>query len=168
MFITLKPRNERPGKVGAEAVIARIGKKTARIPGARLILRANQDINVGGRQAKGQYVYALQSASLDELNHWGPLLISKLKKIPQIKDVNSDQQSLGLQANVVVDRDAASRLGVSPQAIDDTLYDAFGQRQVSTVYKRYNQHHVILEVDPTACKAPTPLRKSSSNPILEK
>jgi hydrophobe/amphiphile efflux-1 (HAE1) family protein len=159
MFITLKPRNERPGKVTADAVIARIGKKTARIPGARLILRANQDINVGGRQAKGQYVYALQSADLDELNHWGPLLISKLKKIPQIKDVNSDQQSLGLQANVVVDRDAASRLGVSPEAIDSTLYDAFGQRQVSTVYKRYNQHHVILEVDPASLQSPDSLQK---------
>jgi multidrug efflux pump subunit AcrB len=124
-----------------------------------LILRANQDINVGGRMSRGQYVYALQSSSLDELNRWAPLLISKMKTIPQLKDVTSDQQSRGLQANVVVDRDAASRLGISPQVIDDTLYDAFGQRQVSTVYKRYNQHHVILEVNPAYLESPDSLQK---------
>ena len=124
-----------------------------------MILRANQDINVGGRTPRGQYVYALQSSSLDDLNHWAPRLISKLKTIPQLKDVSSDQQSRGLQANVVVDRDAASRLGISPQVIDNTLYDAFGQRQVSTVYKRYNQHHVILEVNPDYLQSPDSLQK---------
>jgi multidrug efflux pump subunit AcrB len=159
MFITLKPRPQRPGKVSAETIIARLRKQTAHIPGATLILRANQDINVGGRSSRGQYMYALQSASLDELNRWGPLLISKLKTIPQLKDVSSDQQSLGLQTSVIVDRDAASRLGVSPQVLDDTLYDAFGQRQVSTVYKRYNQHHVILEVDPAYLQSPDSLQK---------
>jgi len=159
MFITLKPRNERPGKVSAEDIIARLRKQTAPIPGARLILRANQDINVGGRSARGQYMYALQSPSLDELNRWAPLLISKLKTIPQLTDVSSDQQSLGLQTSVIVDRDAASRLGVSPQVLDATLYDAFGQRQVSTVYKRYNQHHVILEVDPDYLQSPDSLNK---------
>jgi len=159
MFITLKPRGQRPGGVTAEQIIARLRRRTAGIPGATLILRANQDINVGGRSSRGQYVYALQSSSLDELNHWSPLLISKLKTIPQLKDVTSDQQSLGLQANVVVDRDAASRLGISPQVIDDTLYDAFGQRQVSTVYKRYNQHHVILEVNPNYLESPDSLQK---------
>jgi hydrophobe/amphiphile efflux-1 (HAE1) family protein len=159
MFITLKPLDKRPGRVSADTVIARLRRKTAGIPGATLILRANQDISVGGRISKGQYVYALQSASLDDLNHWAPALISKLKKIPQLKDVSSDQQTHGLQANVVVDRDAAARLGISPQTIDDTLYDAFGQRQVSTVYKRYNQHHVILEVNPTYLQSPDSLQK---------
>ena len=159
MFITLKPRGERPGRVTAEQIIARLRRRTAGIPGATLILRANQDINVGGRTARGQYVYALQSSSLDELNRWAPLLISKLKTIPQLKDVTSDQQSRGLQANVVVDRDAAARLGISPQVIDNTLYDAFGQRQVSTVYKRYNQHHVILEVNPAYLESPDSLQK---------
>jgi hydrophobe/amphiphile efflux-1 (HAE1) family protein len=159
MFITLKPRRERPGKVSAEQIIARLRRKTAAIPGGTLILRANQDINVGGRSAKGQYVYALQSSSLDDLNRWAPLLISKLKQIPQLKDVSSDQQNRGLQVNVTVDRDAAARLGISPRVIDDTLYDAFGQRQVSTVYKRYNQHHVILEVDPAYLESQESLQK---------
>ena len=142
-----------------DQIIARLRRKTAAIPGGTLILRANQDINVGGRSAKGQYVYALQSSSLDDLNRWAPLLISKLKQIPQLKDVSSDQQNRGLQVNVTVDRDAAARLGISPRVIDDTLYDAFGQRQVSTVYKRYNQHHVILEVDPAYLESQESLQK---------
>ena len=159
MFITLKPRNDRPGRVSADQIINRLRKKTANIPGARLFLRANQDINVGGRMSKAQYQYALQSSSLDDLNRWAPLLISKLEKIRQLKDVSSDQQTRGLQASVVVDRDAAARLGVSPQVIDNTLYDAFGQRQVSTVYKRYNQHHVVLEVSPSYLQSPDSLQK---------
>jgi hydrophobe/amphiphile efflux-1 (HAE1) family protein len=159
MFITLKPRSQRPGRVSADQIIARLRKKTAHIPGATLFLRAVQDINVGGRTPKGQYVYALQSSSLDDLNRWTPLLISKLKRIPQLKDVSSDQQTRGLQASVIVDRDAAARLGISPQVIDDTLYDAFGQRQVSTVYKRYNQHHVVLEVEPAYLESPDSLQK---------
>jgi HAE1 family hydrophobic/amphiphilic exporter-1 len=159
MFITLKPRSERPGRVSADQIIARLRRKTAGIAGARLILRANQDINVGGRSPRGQYVYALQSSSLDDLNHWAPQLLSKLKKIPQLTDVSSDQQTRGLQTSVMVDRDAAARLGISPQVIDNTLYDAFGQRQVSTVYKRYNQHHVILEVNPAYLQSPDSLQK---------
>jgi hydrophobe/amphiphile efflux-1 (HAE1) family protein len=159
MFITLKPRAERPGHASADEIIARLRQKTDGIPGGTLILRANQDINVGGRSPKGQYVYALQSSSLDELNRWAPVLISKLKQIPQLKDVSSDQQNRGLKVNVNIDRDAASRLGLSPDVIDATLYDAFGQRQVSTVYKRYNQHHVILEVDPDFLESPGSLQK---------
>src|SRR5205823_10015599 len=96
---------------------------------------------------------------LNELNHWSSLLLDKLRKIKEIKDASSDQQTAGLQANVVIDRDAASRLGISPQAIDNTLYDAFGQRQVSTLYKRYNQHHIILEVDPQFQLDPSSLQK---------
>jgi hydrophobe/amphiphile efflux-1 (HAE1) family protein len=159
MFITLKPRSQRPGKVSADQIIARLRRKTSGIPKVTLILQAVQDIRVGGRMSKGQYQYSLQSSSLDDLNRWTPLLMSKLKKIPQLKDVSSDQQTRGLQASVVVDRDAAARLGISPQVIDDTLYDAFGQRQVSTVYKRYNQHHVVLEVDPSYLKSPDSLQK---------
>jgi hydrophobe/amphiphile efflux-1 (HAE1) family protein len=157
MFITLKPRGQR--KDSADQIIARLRRKTAGVPGMTLILQSVQDIRVGGRMAKGQYQYSLQSSSLDDLNRWTPLLLAKLKKIPQLKDVSSDQQTRGLQADVVVDRDAAARLGITPQVIDNTLYDAFGQRQVSTVYKRYNQHHVILEVDPADLRDPDSLQK---------
>ena len=135
-------------------------KKPPHIPGITLILQAIQDIRVGGRMSKGQYQYTPCNPPASTTSIAGrPCLMSKLKKIPQLKDVNSDQQTRGLQANVVIDRDAASRLGVSPQVIDDTLYDAFGQRQVSTVYKRYNQHHVVLEVDPAYLQSPDSLHK---------
>ena len=159
MFITLKPLNQRPGRVSADQIIARLRKKTSHIPGITLTLQSVQDIRMGGRMSKGQYQYSLQSSSLDDLNRWTPRLMSKLKTIPQLKDVNSDLLIWGLQRNVVVDRDAAARLGVSPQVIDSTLYDAFGQRQVSTVYKRYNQHHVVLEVDPAYLQSPDSLDK---------
>ena len=159
MFITLKPRAQRPGKVSADQIIARLRRKTSHIPGVTLILQAVQDIRVGGRMAKGQYQYSLQSSSLDDLNRWTPLLVSKLKTVPQLKDVSSDLLIKGLQTSVIVDRDAAARLGISPQVIDNTLYDAFGQRQVSTVYKRYNQHHVILEVEPAYLESPDSLDK---------
>jgi multidrug efflux pump subunit AcrB len=157
MFITLKPRSQR--KETADQIIARLRRKTANIPGMTLILQASQDIRVGARGSKAQYQYSLQSSSLDDLTHWTPLLVSKLQQFPQLKDVSTDQQTRGLQANVVINRDAASRLGISPQVIDDTLYDAFGQRQVSTVYKRYNQHHVVLEVDPSYLEDPESLQK---------
>ena len=157
MFISLKPLRER--KVRADEVIARLRRKLAGVPGIALYLQAIQDIRVGGRLGKAQFQYALQSADLDELNHWAPLLVDKLSKITQLRDVTSDQQMRGLQTNVVIDRDAASRLGVSPQAIDDTLYDAFGQRQVATIYERYNQHHVILEVEPQYQLDPASLSK---------
>jgi len=157
MFIALKPLAER--KIKAEQVIARLRPKLTAVRGINLFLQATQDIRVGGRSSKAQYQYALQSGNLDELNQWAPKLLDKLSKIPQLKDVNTDQQTRGVQVNVVVDRDAASRLGVSPQVIDDTLYDAFGQRQVGVIYERYNQHHVILEVDPSYQRDPTSLSK---------
>jgi HAE1 family hydrophobic/amphiphilic exporter-1 len=157
LFITLKPLGER--KVSADQVINRLRPKLAAVEGITLYLQASQDIRVGGRATKGQYQYALQSSDLDELNYWTMALTDKLRTIPQLKDVNSDQQTRGLQANVVVDRDAAARLGISPAAIDNTLYDAFGQRQVSTIYEAYNQHHVILEVDPEFLKDPASLQK---------
>ncbi|MDB6110155.1 MAG: acriflavin resistance protein [Pedosphaera sp.] len=157
MFITLKPLAER--KVGAAEVINRLRPKLGRVTGVTLFLQPAQDVRVGGRAGKAQFQYALQSGDLDELNHWSALLVEKLRTIPQLRDVNSDQQTGGLQANVVVDRDAAARLGISPAAIDNTLYDAFGQRQVSTIYERYNQHHVVLEVDPKFQLDPASLQK---------
>lgn len=157
LFISLKPLNER--KVKAEEVITRIRRKMAGIQGISLFLQAAQDINVGGRASKAQFQYALQSNDLEALNEWSPKLVEKLRKIPQLKDVNSDQQTRGLQTNVVVDRDAAARLGINPALVDNTLYDAFGQRQVSTIYERYNQHRVILEVDPAYQLDPESLEK---------
>jgi hydrophobe/amphiphile efflux-1 (HAE1) family protein len=164
LFITLKPKGQR--KDTADDFINRMRKKTAGVEGVTLYLQASQDIRVGGRSSRAQYQYALQAGDLDELNLWSVLLVNKLRTVPELKDVNSDQQTRGLQANVVVDRDAASRLGVSVANIDNTLYDAFGQRQVSTIYEQYNQHHVVLEVEPQFLKDPSSLQKiyvSSTN-----
>ena len=157
LFISLKPAGER--KVTADQVVNRLRGKLAGIEGITLYTQASQDIRVGGRSSRAQYQYALASGSLDDLNYWSAALMNKLRTIPEIKDVNTDQQTGGLQANVVVDRDAASRLGVSMATIDNTLYDAFGQRQVSTIYEQYNQHHVILEVDPAFLQDPSALQK---------
>ena len=150
MFISLKPKGigKDDRKDGAGVVIARLRQKLAKIPGAQLFLQPNQDIRVGGRASKGLYQYALTDQNIDELNAWAPRLVSKLHDYPQIKDPTSDQQFRGLQETVVIDRDAAARLGIQPQAVDSTLYSAFGQRQVSIIYTQQNQYHVVLEVDP--------------------
>jgi multidrug efflux pump len=129
-------------------VIARLREKTANIPGASLFLQSVQDVTVGGRFGGAQYQYTLQADSLDDLYHWAPIMMERMKQIPELRDINSDQQNHGLQSYLYVDRDTASRLGVSMQDIDNTLGDAFGQRQVSTIYKGLNQYHVILEVAP--------------------
>jgi HAE1 family hydrophobic/amphiphilic exporter-1 len=168
LFVTLKPIGSGPGKrrESADAVINRLRRKLGGVEGVTLYMQASQDIRVGGRSTRAQFQYALQCGDLDELNLWSERLVDKLRTIPELKDVNSDQQTRGLQANVVVDRDAASRLGVSVSNIDNTLYDAFGQRQVSTIYEQYNQHHVILEVEPNFLKDPSSLEKiyvSSTN-----
>ncbi|MGA2222556.1 MAG: efflux RND transporter permease subunit [Verrucomicrobiia bacterium] len=157
MFISLKPLPVR--KVRADEVISRLRRKLADEPGITLYLQPVQDIRVGGRFSAALYQYALQSADLDALNHWSSLLVDRLRKIRQLTDVNSDQQTRGLQSNVVIDRDAAARLGVSPQAIDDTLYDAFGQEQVAVIYEKYNQHHIVMEVDPQYQLDPSSLNK---------
>ena len=157
MYITLKPLSER--KVKAEEVIARLRGKLVKVQGVAVFLRPHQDIRVGGRMSKAEYQYALQSGSLSLLNTWVPKLVDKLKTIPKLTDVTSDQMTGGLQSSVEIDRDTASRLGLSLAAIDNTLYDAFGQRQVSTMYKRYNQHYVILEVDPSYQQDPSALNK---------
>src|SRR5215469_2470918 len=161
MFISLKPKgwgkNDRKDDAGA--VIARLRQKLSKIPGAQLFLTANQDIRVGGRSSKAQYQYALSDQNIDELNTWAPKLVNKLRQYPQIKDATSDQQFRGLQETVVIDRDAAARLGIQPQAVDSTLYSAFGQRQVSIIYTQQNQYHVVLEVDPGFQLSPSSLDK---------
>src|SRR6202521_4723186 len=145
MEVELKPVNER--KVTVYQVIQRLRPKLAVIPGATLFLLAYQDITVGGRISSSQYQYTLSSENLSDLLGWAPRVEAMMRKLPQLRDIASDQQTRGLQATLVIDRDTASRLGISPQAIDNTLYDAFGQRQVSTIYTQLNQYHVVMEVD---------------------
>jgi len=145
MEIELKPLKERDASV--YQVIARLRPKLAVIPGATLFLRAYQDITVGGRISSSQYQYTLSSENLNDLLEWAPRVQAKMEEIPELGDIASDQQTRGLQASLVIDRDTASRLGISPRAIDNTLYDAFGQRQVSTIFTGLNQYHVVMEVD---------------------
>ena len=144
MFVMLKPLAER--KITGDQVIGRLRGKLANIPGATLFLQTQQDLRIGGRSGNAQYQYTLYGDSLKELTEWAPRFVAKLKTLPGLVDVNSDQQNHGLEANLTIDRETASKLGISPQLIDDTLYDAFGQRQVSTMYKRLNQYHVVMEV----------------------
>ena len=147
VFATLKPLSER--KISADQVIARLRPKLAQVPGANLFMAAVQDIRVGGRQSNAQYQFTLQADSLPDLYTWAPKLVEALRQDQSvITDVDSDQQQRGLQVNLTIDRDAAARLGVSTRAISSTLYDAFGQRQVSTIYNALNQSHVVLEVAP--------------------
>jgi len=156
MFISLKPLAER--KISADLVIARLRPKLARIPGASLFLQANQDIRVGGRNSAAQYQYTMRGDNLDDLLAYAPRMFQQLSKIPIIADVNSDQQNRGLQSLVTYDRETAARFGISPQLIDNTLYDAFGQRQVSTMYKPLNQYHVVMEVAPDYWQDPQVLK----------
>ena len=156
MNVTLKPLKER--KLSSDQVIARLRPKLARVPGASLYLQAIQDLRVGGRSSGAQYQYTLQSDSVKDLNQWAPLVLRKLRSLPELADVNTDQQDKGLQAGLVIDRTTASRLGISPQMIDDTLYDAFGQRQVSVMYTQLNQYHVVMEVEPRFWQNPDGLK----------
>ena len=156
MFIALKPLQER--KVSADQVIGRLRKKISSVPGAPAYLQAVQDVRAGGRMSGGQYQYTLEGENLEDLMSWAPLIEQRLREIPGIVDVSSDQQNKGLQASLVIDRATASRLGVTPQAIDDTLYSAFGQRQVSIMYTQLNQYHVVMEVEPHFWQRPDTLR----------
>ena len=155
MFIALKPLEERG--ISSDEVIARLRPKLAKVPGAPTYLQAIQDLRIGGRASSAQYQYTLQSVDLAELNTWAPKVEAKLRTVPEIVDVNSDQQDRGQQSLVVFDRVTASRLGLSPQLIDDTLYDAFGQRQVSIMYTPLNQYHVVMEVAPQYWQNPSAL-----------
>ena len=157
VFVSLKPRAERG--VSVDQVMARLRGKLARVPGATLFLQAVQDIRVGGRQSNALYQYTLQGDSLDDLRTWTPRLADALGRVPEIVDVNSDQQDRGLQVTVQIDRPTASRLGISASQIDNTLYDAFGQRQVSTIYNPLNQYHVVMEVAPRYWQSPEILRE---------
>jgi multidrug efflux pump len=146
MFITLKPLSQR--KITADQVIARLRRKLAVVPGATLYMQSAQDLTIGGRQSQAQFQYTLQGENLQDLNHWAPRLLEKLRSLPQLRDVNTDQQDKGLEATVIIDRDTAARLGVAAADIDNALYDAFGQRQVSIMYRQLNQYHVVMEVAP--------------------
>ena len=144
MFIGLKPLDER--KLSADQVIGRLRGKLSKVPGAPTYLQATQDLRIGGRSSSAQYQYTLQGEDLAELNRWAPRVDQKLRAVRELVDVNSDQQDKGVQSSVVFDRSTASRLGITPQLIDDTLYDAFGQRQVSIMYTPLNQYHVVMSV----------------------
>jgi hydrophobe/amphiphile efflux-1 (HAE1) family protein len=155
VFLQLKPRSVR--KVSAEQVIARLRPRLARVPGIRLFLQPSQDVRVGGRLARTQFQYTLQDADLAELNAWAPRILTLLKGIPLLQDVASDQQTAGLQLNVDIDRDAAARVGIQPSMVDSTLYDAYGQRQVTTFFTEVNQYRVVLEALPEFRQTPESL-----------
>ncbi len=157
MFITLKPREDRD--VDAFQVIARLRPKLATIPGMRVYLQAAQDVTVGARFSKTQFQYTLQDANLDELSNWAPKVLDKLKSLPELRDVATDQQNSGTTLTLKIDRDLASRYGIQPQLIDDTLYDAFGQRQVTQYFTQLNTYDVILEVTPKMQQDPDAARK---------
>jgi multidrug efflux pump len=156
MFISLKPFGKR--KATAGQVIARLRRRLAQVPGAPTYLQPLQELRIGGRIGASLYQYTLQGDNLTELNAWAPRMLQRMRTLPQLADVNSDQQVKGLQASVMIDRSTASRLGITPRLIDDTLNDAFGQRQVSIRYTLLNQYHVVMEVEPRFWQRPETLR----------
>jgi multidrug efflux pump len=168
MYMTLKPLGER--KLSADQVIAELFRKFSVVPGATLYMQAQQDLSIGGRVSQAQYQYTLQGDDLAELNLWAPQLLEKMRALPELRQVNTDQEDRGLEANVVIDRDTASRLGIAARDIDTVLYDAFGQRFVSTIYQSLNQYHVVLEVAPQYQQAPETLEtvyvRSSSGKMV--
>ncbi|MGC1555533.1 MAG: efflux RND transporter permease subunit, partial [Bradyrhizobium sp.] len=146
VYITLKPLAERDAS--AMQIIARLRPKLEKVQGARLYMQAAQDVRMGGRATRTQFEFTLQDANLDELNEWAPQVLAKMKTLPQLRDVATDQQSEGTTLQLKINRDTASRYGIQPQLIDDTLYDAFGQRQVTQYFTQLNSYHVILEILP--------------------
>ncbi len=156
MFVALKPFGER--RTSAREIMARLRQRLAQVPGAPTYLQAVQDLRIGGMASGALYQFTLRGDNLEELNTWGPQVTQKLRSLPQLVDVNSDQQNKGLQASLVIDRDTASRFGITAQLFDDTLYDAFGQRQVSITYTSLNQYHVVMEVAPPYWQRPETLR----------
>ena len=156
MFVTLKPQSQR--KLKADEVIARIRKNAAKIPGATLVLQSVQDLRIGGRTSSAQYQYTIKGDSLEELNTWGAKLLREMRNVTGLVDVNSDQQNKGLQTRLNIDRPTAARLGISMSTIDNTLYDAFGQRQVSTIYKTMNQYYVVMQVESDFSQSPDSLK----------
>ena len=153
--VTLKPFEER--KLTASQVIDRLRPKLNSIPGARGVLLAGQSLKIGGKQSNAQYQYTLRSDNVDDLVTWGPIVVAQMRKLPELTDVDSDQQNSGLEARLVYDRQTAARLGITPQLMDTTLYSAFGQSQVSTMYTSLNQYHVVMEVAPRFWQDPLAL-----------
>src|SRR6266446_3861718 len=146
LFITLKPRDQR--KASAQQIISRLRPRLEKVEGARLYMQAAQDVRLGGRPTRTQFEYTLQDANLAELNEWAPKILAKMQTLPELRDVATDQQTDGTTVELKINRDTASRYGIQPQLIDDTLYDAFGQRQVTQYFTQLNSYHVILEILP--------------------
>jgi len=157
MFVTLKPLEERTNHNSADAVVARLRAACARVAGATCIFSANQDLRIGGRMSSAQYQYTIESDTLEDLVKWGPILLDNMKKLPGMKDVNTDQQNEGLESTLIYDRPTAMRLGLSAARLDNALYGAFGQSLVSTMYTPLNQYYVVLEVAPRWWQSPAGL-----------
>jgi HAE1 family hydrophobic/amphiphilic exporter-1 len=157
VVIGLKPRNER--SASADQIITRLRPQLAKVPGATLFMQAAQDLNVGGRTSRTQYQYTLQDSDIDELNDWAPKLLEALKKLPALRDVASDQQTSSGMLSLVIDRDQASRFGIQPAAVDQALYDAYGQRQAAQFFTQANSYHVVLEITPELQTDPQSLNK---------
>jgi multidrug efflux pump len=155
LYIALKPLQER--KVSSIDIVNRLRPKLGSVPGAMVFLRAGEDLRVGGRPGNGLYQYTIESENVQDLVKWGPIVLAQMKVLRGLTDVNSDQQNEGLQTSLVYDRATASRLGITPQMIDNTLYDAFGQAEVSTIYKTQNQYFVVMEVAPQFWQNPRQL-----------
>jgi multidrug efflux pump len=169
IYLALKPLAER--HIGASQLINRLRPKFAAVRGASVFVQAGQDLRIGGRQSSAQYQYTIQSDNLNDLVKWGPSLLQQMRKLHGFTDVNSDQQNNGLQASLAYDRSTAARLGISPAVIDNTLYDAFGQRQVSTMFTSLNQYHVVMEVAPQFWQGPEGLeaiylRSTNGGPVV--
>jgi multidrug efflux pump subunit AcrB len=155
VFVDLRPKP--PRTLAADQIIGRLRPKLAKVPGMNLFLQSFQDVRVGGRASRTQFQYTLQDANLPELREWAPRVFERLKKVPELRDVATDQQTAGLELALSLDRDTASRLGITPQAIDDVLYDAYGQRQVATTFTEMNQYRVVLEAKPELTRGPSSL-----------
>ena len=168
MYLGLKPLEDR--KISSSDLINRLRPKLISLPGASVFLQAGQDVRIGGRQSNAQYQYTLQSDKIDDLNQWGPVLLKEIKKLPGLTDVNSDQQNHGVQSTLTYDRETAARVGITPQLIDRTLYNAFGQSLVSTMYTPVNQYYVVMEVAPQFWQSPEGLKNiylhSSKGPMI--
>jgi multidrug efflux pump len=170
MFIALKDLDKRPDRVSAAQVVNRLRGKLGSVPGAVLYLQAQQELQSGARGSAAQFQYTLSDENLDELNAWAPRLLTRARTMPELRDVSTDQQNQGLAANLAIDRDTASRLGITAANIDNVLYDAFGQREVSTMYTALNQYFVVMEVDPQYQLSPDSLNgifvKSSTGAMV--
>ena len=156
MIIGLKPRGER--SASADQIINRLRPQLAKVPGATLFLQAAQDLNIGGRTSRTQYQYTLQDSDINELNAWSPKLLAELQKLPMLRDVASDQQTTSGMVSLTIDRDQAARFGIQPAAVDQALYDAFGQRQAAQFFTQANSYHVVLEITPSLQSDPASLR----------